>query len=216
MRTGSEVGEPMPYILGLTGNIACGKTTVGQMLLQLGADLYVDADQIVHHLYAPGQPLVQALQQAFGPRIIDAQGGVDRRVLGDLVFRDPAKLAQLEAIVHPLVRNRLVEIMRQMPEQGIGVLDAVKLVESGYGPICHGLWLVECPPEQQLQRLMTTRGLSAAEARARIEAQTPVESKRAVATEVIVNNGSMDDLRRQVTAGWQRFKASLANEGADA
>src|SRR5260221_13226483 len=102
----------MPYILGLTGNIACGKTTVGQMLSELGADVYVDADQVVHELYAPGKPLVQELARAFGPKVVNAQGGVDRRVLGDLVFHDPAKLAQLEAIVHPMVRNALVDAMR--------------------------------------------------------------------------------------------------------
>jgi dephospho-CoA kinase len=202
----------MPTILGLTGNIACGKTTVGQMLLALGADIYVDADRVVHDLYAPGQPLVQELSRAFGPRVVDAQGGVDRRALGDIVFRDPAKLAQLEAIVHPMVRNALVAILHQMPQDGIGVLDAVKLVESGYGPLCHGLWLVECPVEQQLRRLMATRGLSQEEARARIEAQAPSDAKREIATEVIVNNGSLDDLRQQVTAAWQRFQRSLAAE----
>jgi dephospho-CoA kinase len=206
----------MPYILGLTGNIACGKTTVGQMLRELGADVYVDADQVVHDLYAPGKPLVQELARTFGPKVVSAQGGVDRRVLGDLVFNDPAKLAQLEAIVHPMVRDALVDAMRRMPENGIGVLDAVKLVESGYGPLCHGLWLVVCPQEQQLKRLMTTRGLNKRDARARIEAQAPADAKRALATEVIVNSGSLDELRRQVTAAWQRFKASLPSEsGAD-
>jgi dephospho-CoA kinase len=110
------------------------------------------------------------------------------------------------------VRDLLVDAMRRMPENGIGVLDAVKLVESGYGPLCHGLWLVVCPREQQLQRLMTTRGLNQQDARARIEAQTPVDTKREVATEVIVNSGSLDDLRRQVTAAWQRFKASLPSD----
>lgn len=204
----------MPYILGLTGNIACGKTTVGRMLRELGVDVYVDADQVVHDLYAPGQPLVQELARAFGPKVVDAQGGVDRRFLGDLVFHDPAKLKQLEAIVHPMVRNALVDIMRRMPENGIGVLDAVKLIESGYGPLCHGLWLVVCPADQQLRRLMATRRLSKKDARTRIEAQPPVDAKRELATEVIVNNGSLDELRRQVTAAWQRFKQKLASEGA--
>jgi dephospho-CoA kinase len=113
-----------------------------------------------------------------------------------------------------MVRDRLVDTMRRMPENGIGVLDAVKLIESGYGPLCHGLWLVVCPPELQLHRLMATRGLSETDARARIAAQTPVDAKRALATEVIVNNGSLDELRRQVTEAWQRFKLSLASEGA--
>jgi dephospho-CoA kinase len=204
----------MPYILGLTGNIACGKTTVGRLLRELGADAYVDADQVVHDLYQPGSPLVQQLASAFGPQILDTQGGVNRRALGDIVFHDPQKLVQLEGIVHPLVRAKLIAIMRAIPENGIGVLDAVKLVESGYGPLCHGLWLVVCPPEQQLQRLMRDRYMSAEDARARIDAQAPVESKRELATEIINNNGSLDDLRRQVSAAWQRFIASLPTTSA--
>lgn len=204
----------MPYILGLTGNIACGKTTVGRLLRELGADVYVDADQVVHDLYLPGSPLVHELAAAFGPQILDTQGGVDRRVLGDIVFHDPQKLVELERMVHPLVRSQLIAMMRAMPENGVGVLDAVKLVESGYGPLCHGLWLVVCPPEQQLQRLITTRHMSAEDARARIEAQTPVDAKREVATEIISNDGSLDDLRRQVSAAWQRFIASLPIQNA--
>lgn len=200
----------MTYILGLTGNIASGKTTIGLMLLQLGATTYVDADHVVHELYLPGKPLVAQLTQAFGQDIVDADGGVDRRILGQIVFGDREKLRQLEAIVHPAVQTALIERLRAMPPDGIGVLDAIKLVESGYAPLCHGVWLVTCPPEVQLQRLMSTRGLSEAEARLRLDAQPPLESKRAVATEIIDNSGSFDELRQQVTAAWERFKASLA------
>jgi dephospho-CoA kinase len=204
----------MPYILGLTGNIAAGKTTVGLMLLELGAYTYVDADLVVHELYLPGKPLVAQLTQAFGPRVLDAEGGVDRRALGDIVFRDPEKLCQLEAIVHPEVRSALVARMRDLPPEGIGVLDAIKLVESGYAPLCHGLWLVTCPPDVQLQRLMTTRGMSAEDARARLAAQPTLEGKRALATELIDNRGTLDDLRRLVAAAWQRFMATLPNAGS--
>lgn len=199
----------MTYILGLTGNIASGKTTIGLMLLQLGATTYVDADHVVHELYLPGRPLVAQLTQVFGQEILDRDGGVDRRILGQIVFGDQAKLRQLEAIVHPAVQMALIERLRAMPPDGIGVLDAVKLVESGYAPLCHSVWLVTCPPEVQLQRLMTTRGLSESEARQRLAAQPPLEPKRAAATEVIENSGSLDDLRQQVTAAWERFKASL-------
>lgn len=198
------------YILGLTGNIASGKTTVGLMLLQLGATTYVDADHVVHELYLPGKPLVAQLTQAFGQEIVDADGGVDRRILGQIVFGDREKLRQLESIVHPAVQTALVERLRAMPPDGIGVLDAIKLVESGYAPLCHGVWLVTSPVEVQLQRLMTTRGLSETEARQRLNAQPPLEPKRAVATEVIDNSGSLDELREQVTGAWDRFKASLS------
>jgi dephospho-CoA kinase len=199
----------MPYILGLTGNIASGKTTIGLMLLELGASVYVDADHIVHELYLPGQPLVDDLRAAFGPSILDAAGGVDRRVLGAIVFGDHEQLRRLEAIVHPAVQTALVERLRTLGPDDIGVLDAVKLVESGYAPLCHGLWLITCPPEVQIERLMRTRGLSEAEARLRLAAQPDVAAKRAVASEIIDNVGSLDDLRRQVTAAWGRFTASI-------
>jgi dephospho-CoA kinase len=202
----------MPYVLGLTGNIASGKTTIGLMLLELGATEYVDADLVVHKLYLPGQPLVAELAQAFGPGILDAAGGVDRRALGAIVFGDAARLRQLEGIVHPAVQSALVGRMRGLPPEGIGVLDAVKLVESGYAPLCHGLWLVTAPPEVQLRRMMETRGLSEAEARARLAAQPSLEGKRALATEVIENDGTLEELRRQVTAAWGRFVATLGSQ----
>ncbi len=198
----------MPYILGLTGNIASGKTTVGLMLLELGAHTYVDADVVVHELYLPGKPLVPQLVAAFGPDLLDAEGGVDRRILSQIVFSNHDKLRELESIVHPAVQSALLEHMRRIPPQGIGVLDAVKLVESGYAPLCHGVWLITCPEEAQLHRLVTTRGLSEEEARQRLNAQPPLEPKRAAATEIIDNSRSLDDLRRQVTAAWERFIAS--------
>lgn len=199
----------MPSILGLTGNIASGKTTIGLMLLELGATVYVDADHVVHELYLPGQPLVARLVEAFGPSILDTAGGVDRRVLGQMVFADVEKLRTLEALVHPAVQLALIAKMRAMPPDGIGVLDAVKLVESGYAPLCHGLWLVTCPPEIQLRRLMETRDFTEAEARMRLNAQPPLNDKRELATEIIDNSGSLDDLRRQVSAAWTRYLASL-------
>src|SRR5260370_10998308 len=143
----------MPSILGLTGNIASGKTTIGLMLLELGATDYGDADLVVHELYLPGRPLVAQLVEAFGARILDAEGGVNRRVLGELVFGDPARLRQLEALVHPAVQTALIERMRALPPNGIGVLGAIKLLEAGHGPPCHGPLPGPCPPEIQPRRL---------------------------------------------------------------
>ncbi|SRR5579875_100530 len=200
----------MPYILGLTGAIASGKTTIGLLLMELGADVYCDADTVVHELYLPGGALPARLAQEFGPGVLDADGGVNRRALGAIVFGDHEKLRALERIVHPVVQEELIRRLRDIPAQGIGVLDAVKLVESGYAPLCHGVWLVTCPPEQQLQRMMEHRGLTRAEAEARLAAQTPIEPKLAIATEVIDNSGSLDDLRANVAAAWERFKVSLS------
>jgi len=199
----------MPHILGLTGNIASGKTTIGLLLLELGAHTYCDADLVVHELYLPGQPLVADLAREFGPGVVDADGGVDRRALGAIVFGDHERLRALEGIVHPAVQQALLERLRAIPDDEIGVFDAIKLFESGYAPMCHGVWVVTCPPEIQLQRLMERRGLSRAEAEARMAAQPPIAPKLAQATEVIHNDGSFEDLRAQVTAAWDRFKASL-------
>ena len=202
----------MPYILGLTGNIASGKTTVGLMLLELGLSAYIDADNVVHELYLPGQALPHALADAFGPGVLDSAGGVDRRALGAIVFDNPERLRQLEAIVHPAVREALLSWVRALPPDATGALDAIKLVESGYAPFCHGLWIVTCPPEIQLQRLIQQRGLSAEEAHARLAAQPPIEAKLPLATAVIHNDGSLENLRQQVTDAWRVFTASLAEQ----
>lgn len=202
----------MPYILGLTGNIASGKTTVGLMLLELGLSTYIDADNVVHELYLPGQALPARLAEAFGPGVLDADGGVDRRALGAIVFNQPERLRQLESIVHPAVREALLAKVRALPADAIGALDAIKLVESGYAPFCHGLWIVTCPEEIQLQRLTQQRGLSVEEARARLAAQPPIEAKLPLATAVIHNDGSLDSLRQQVTDAWRAFVASLAEQ----
>jgi dephospho-CoA kinase len=202
----------MPYILGLTGSIACGKTTVGLQLLELGADVYLDADRVVHELYLPGQPLVAELAGVFGPEVVDAAGGIDRTVLGRIVFGDPAKLHLLESHVHPAVQTALLAHLREMSAAGpesIGVLDAVKLVESGYSQLCHAVWVVTCPPEVQLERLMRDRGLSREEAQARLDAQGDLSRKLAAATEIIDNSADVPLLRAEVAAAWRRFTTQI-------
>jgi dephospho-CoA kinase len=185
----------MPYILGLTGSIACGKTTVGLQLLELGVDVYLDADRVVHELYLPGQPLVAELAGVFGPEIVDEVGGTE-------------KLRLLESHVHPAVQSALLSHLREMSDaspESIGVLDAVKLVESGYSQLCHAVWVVTCPPEAQLERLMRDRGFSREDAQARLEAQGDPERKLVAATEIIDNSSDVPHLRAQVTAAWARF-----------
>ena len=202
----------MPYILGLTGNIASGKSTIGLMLLEMGADAYVDADRVVHELYLPGQPLVAELAGVFGPEIVDQAGGIDRKILGRIVFGNPTELRRLEQIVHPAVQTALMTSLRQMSDMGpdaVGVLDAVKLVESGYGQLLHSYWLVTCPPAVQLERLVKLRGIPLSEAELRLQSQPDLESKRAEAAEVIDNDGNLDQLRKQVTAAWRRFLDSI-------
>ncbi|PWT72452.1 MAG: dephospho-CoA kinase [Chloroflexi bacterium] len=198
----------MPYILGLTGNIASGKSTVGLMLLEMGADIYIDADRVVHELYLPGQPLVAELAGVFGSQIVDQAGGIDRKILGQIVFGNPTEMRRLEQIVHPAVQTALMSTLRQLDARrpdAVGVLDAVKLVESGYGQLLESFWLVICSPAVQLERLVKLRGIPLLEAELRLQSQPDLESKRAQAAEIIDNSGDLDQLRHQVSAAWKRF-----------
>jgi dephospho-CoA kinase len=215
------------YLIGLTGNIACGKSTVLGALRERGAHV-LDADRVTHELQAPGQPVYQAIVAEFGPDILSTPGGpIDRRALGALVFADPQALRRLEQIVHPAVRERIMGWLEGLGtgDGGLGtgsidaaapqspipnpqpptvaVIDAIKLLEGGWKSICDAIWVVTCTPEQQLERLIATRGMSEAEARARIAAQPPQADKVAQADVVIDNSGPLEDTRRQVDAAWQ-------------
>jgi dephospho-CoA kinase len=209
------------YIIGLTGNIACGKSTVLELLREHGAHV-LDADRVTHELQAPGQPVYHAIVAEFGAGILSAPGGpIDRRALGAIVFADPAALRRLEQIVHPAVRERIMSWLESVGDGGqaqrrgelrmgvgaphppIAVIDAIKLLEGGWKQICDAVWVVTCPPEQQLARLISTRGMREDEARARIAAQPPQADKVAQADVVIDNSGSLEATRRQVEAAWQ-------------
>ncbi len=193
----------MVYVIGLTGNIGCGKTTVGKILEQAGAE-YIDADRIVHQLLEPSTPQYRQVVEKFGPGIILPDGTINRRRLGEIVFRDPARLRELEAILHPQVR----EIIRQriaVSERPMVVVDAIKLIESGLYREVDSIWVVTCTPEQQRQRLRQTRGLSDEEIEIRIRAQPPQEEKVRYASVVIDNSGTLDDTRRQVLAALARI-----------
>lgn len=195
----------MGRILGITGNIACGKTVVGQMLIELGVEKYIDADALVHQLYLSGQPIARAVAEAFGPGVMAADDSVDRQALGALVFRDAEAMRRLEAIVHPAVGRAIFEQLASVSDNGIVVIDAVKLLEGGSGALCQSKWLITCPEEQEIARLIARSGLSADEARARIQAQPSVERRLPLVDEVIDNGGSLAETRCQVEAAFARF-----------
>ncbi len=197
----------MPVLLGLTGNIASGKTTVGKMLLELGAARYIDADLVVHQLYEPGRPIYAGVVAAFGKEILTPDGTIDRRGLGNIVFNDAEALRRLEAIVHPAVGAAIVAELQAASSDAALILDAVKLLEGGSGALCKSRWLVICDEEQQLRRLMERDGFSEEEARARLRAQPPIEPKLPLVDEVIDNSGTIAATRAQVEAAWARFKA---------
>lgn len=198
------------YLIGLTGNIATGKSAVGHLLGELGA-VVIDADKVAHATMTPGSAVWQAIRQTFGPEVIAPDGTVDRRRLGEIVFRDPAALARLEAIVHPAVRRELekrLQALRSQPQPPrVVVIEAIKLIEGGLAGLCDEIWLVVAPRGVQIERLVRTRRMSPGEAAMRIDAQPPAELKQARANLVIVNDGSFEDLRRQVQEAWARIPA---------
>lgn len=195
----------MPRIIGLTGNIACGKTAVGHILLEIGAECYIDADAVVHKLYQAGQSIALQVAETFGHAVISPDGSVDRRALGALVFQDAEAMRRLEAIVHPAVGVALVSEIARVSPTGIAIIDAVKLLEGGSGNFCQSKWMVICSEEQELARLMARNTLSEEEARARIRAQAPIAPRLALVDEVIDNSGSLEETRRQVIAAFDRF-----------
>ncbi len=197
--------DRMPRIIGLTGNIACGKTSVGQMLLELGAERYIDADAVVHRLYESGQPVAVQVAQSFGRAVMAPDGSVNRKALGEIVFQNAGAMRRLERIVHPAVGQALKNELASVSAGGIAIIDAVKLLEGGSGALCQSKWLVICPEEQQLARLMARNHLSIEEARARLAAQPPIADKLRLVDEVIDNGGSLEETRRQVVEAFGRF-----------
>jgi dephospho-CoA kinase len=175
------------------------------MLLELGAERYIDADALVHQLYTAGQPVTHAIASAFGHDFLATDGSVDRKKLGNLVFQDAQALQQLERIVHPAVTEALRLELAQVSPSGIAIIDAVKLLEGESGRFCQSKWLVLCSQEQQLQRLQLRSNLSAADALVRINAQTPATLKIPLVDEVIDNSGSLDNTRQQVITAFRRF-----------
>lgn len=205
------------YLIGLTGNIACGKSSVVAMLRELGAHA-IDADVVTHALQLPGEPVYQQIVATFGEQILSAPDGpIDRKALGAIVFSDPAELRRLEQIVHPAVHGHveawLRDVARQAESDALGVrhvavIDAIKLIEAGWPAICDAIWVVSCPIEQQVARLVATRGLTEEDARTRIAAQPPQGEKIARATLVIDNGGTLEATRQQVEAAWAAIPRS--------
>ncbi len=195
----------MPRVLGITGNIACGKTSVGHMLLELGAERYIDADATVHSLYEHGQPIAVQVAEAFGPSVIAPDGSVDRKALGAVVFNDPEAMRRLESIVHPAVGVAMMGQLSQVSDNGIVIIDAVKLLEGSSGKLCQSKWMITCPEEQELARLVIRNSFSQQEAEARIRAQPSVADRLHLVDEVIDNGGTLENTRRQVEAAFARF-----------
>lgn len=188
-------------LIGLTGNIATGKSTVAAMLADLGATV-VDADKTAHEVMRRGSEVYVQIVAAFGKEIVAGDGEIDRKQLGNIVFDNPAQLRRLEGIVHPatatVVRERIARA-----ETPVVVVEAIKLIEAGWHQICHALWVTTCPQEQQIARLMAERSQSREEAQQRVNAQPPQSDKIELADVVIDTSGEIDQTRRQVEAAWE-------------
>ncbi len=194
---------PEKTIIGLTGNIATGKSVVRKMLEHLGA-YGIDADALSHRAIARGAPGHQAVLNAFGKWVLDSQGEIDRARLGRLVFNDGSAMTTLEDIVHPLV-SQAIEMMVKRASQKVIVIEAIKLLESDLRNLCDVVWVVNVPQEMQIQRLVQKRGLSSDEAAQRIHFQSAQQQKIASANVVIQNQGSFEDTWKLVVAEWKKI-----------
>jgi dephospho-CoA kinase len=201
----------MKYVIGLTGNIGSGKSTVLGMLQQLGAKV-VDADDLVHQAMAKGTPVWQTMVDTFGPAILDEDGGIDRHRVGSIVFEDHEALRRLEAIIHPAIDDRFFQLVREAKEQVL-VVEAVKLIESGVHHKLDSLWLVTCPREERLRRLVEVRGADPEDVRERLRAQMPEEEQARWANVVIDNGGTLEQTWEQVQAEWDKIQDQLRRLG---
>lgn len=189
----AAAGRPgRPVRIGLTGPIACGKSTVAGWLGERPDVVVIDADVVARAVLAPGTDELAAVYARFGPRLARADGTLDRGALGRIVFADPDALRALEAIVHPAVRLRILVAIdvAERAEASAVVIEAVKLVEGGLAELCDEVWLVTCDPDVQVARLLG-RGSDADDARARIEAQGDLAARLAPrATRIIDTSDS--------------------------
>jgi dephospho-CoA kinase len=189
-------------LVGLTGGIGSGKSTVARMLERHGAVVF-DADVLAREAVEPGTPGHDAVVERFGPNVLLPGGALDREALGSIVFADPAARRDLEAIVHPEVRRLFAEgCERYRGTDAVVVFGAPLLVETGMHTAFDVLIVVAAPVEQQVERLLRDRAMPEAAIRARIDAQLPLVDKIEVADVVVNNDGSIDDLRAQVDAVW--------------
>lgn len=209
----------LPPVLGLTGGIAAGKSTVSAMLARLGAHI-IDADSFGHAVIAPEGSAFRAVVEEFGQDILDEDGSVNRGRLGAIVFSDPERLSRLNALVHPAMEQAMErEILRLRKEHArskgalptpLIVVDAAILLEAGWDRLCGLIWVVEIGQPTAIARLMARNGLSREAAKARLGAQLDPASRRKRAAAVLTNEGSLAELEQQVEQAWRTLMTDLA------
>jgi len=188
-------------VIGLTGNIGTGKSTAIAWLARQGA-FVVDADKVAHAVMEPGAAAYDAVVETFGSEILLPDGRINRQALGAIVFADPRRLAQLEAIVHPAVLAHTRQLLATSNAR-IAIIEAIKLLEArNLLQLCNEVWVITASEATILQRLMATRGMSEAEARRRLAAQSSQEEKVRHATRVLTNDGTREELHAQLALIW--------------
>ncbi len=199
--------------VGLTGGAASGKSTVAALLRDLGA-VVIDADLLAREVVAPGTPGLEEIVESFGRGILTKDGHLDRPAMGSLAFADEEARLRLEAIVHPRVRARAAALEAEAANDALVVHDIPLLTESGQADTFDAVVVVDVPVETQIERMVRLRGMTTEEARARVAAQATREQRRAVATCVIDNTGTLEDLRRRVTEVFAELSGRAAPRGA--
>ncbi|MDR6907353.1 dephospho-CoA kinase [Agromyces sp. 3263] len=197
------------YLIGLTGGIASGKSTVARRLVEHGA-VHIDADDLARRVVAPGKPALAAIVDEFGPGVLRSDGTLDRAKLGELVFADEAARAKLNAIVHPAVRElsaKLIERAAQEDPDAVVVYDVPLLVEAAVDHPFDLIVVTSAPRKTQVERLVEQRGFDPLQAQARVDAQVDNTSRLAIADVVIDTDGSMAHTMSQTDALWNRIRA---------
>ncbi len=202
---------PTMVVVGLTGGIGSGKSTVAGLLASRGATV-IDADLLAREVLAAGTPGLAAVVARFGAGVVGDDGRLNRRALADVVFSDPVALADLNAIVHPAVRARIDGRLAALgPGAGVVVLEIPLLVESGRSYGAAAVIVVDCPADVALRRLVDGRGMNEGDARRRMAAQISQADRLAAADVVIDNSGSRENLERQVTDVWRQIAALITH-----
>ncbi len=198
--------------VGLTGGVASGKSTVARMLADLGA-VVIDADVLAREVVAKGTPGLRAVVEEFGEELLGPDGELDRPAMGRVVFNDELARKRLEAIVHPLVFERIVQLEEEAPEDAVVVHDIPLLAESGRAGTFDAVIVVDAPPEVQVNRMTGDRGWTTKDAESRIAAQASREDRRAIATHVIENTGTREDLRTRVAEVFAEVVSAGSRDG---
>lgn len=202
------------YVIGLTGNIAVGKSVVRQMLQHLGA-YTIDADGLTHRAMAPGAPAYKPVIEMFGRFVVDDDGRINRARLGAIAFAMPEALTALESIIHPVV-NQATNALIAAAKQPVIVVEAIKLIEGNMASSMDAIWVVDASPETQIKRLLDKRGMSLDEAQRRISSQNPQREKLARASVIIRNDGNVEETWKQVQTAWNDIRRTFAGSAAPA